>query len=896
MAVAQADGTWDEPTVRAFEHPPALVRVLDEAEEAIRKPLAKVRLFDRIFLLHRDWMTRITMLTLILAVFWGAVGGFDAFGFQAQVVGYATTGRLELSNQEIYSSVTLHGIRMLFGFAQQLEMAFFGFLLVNVLSLTPRFKWRLYSSVGLLNLGIVLIQGPIYLVPFNDNYFPSSGWYFLSPLGVKGESLYVVSPLFFVGWLLLCLAMFLWSWWMFSHFLAWYRTPGGRSGRLPVFFLFVLVTMILVPITYAPLAVSTVWDLGTYFAGWPINALANQVIFWMFGHGLVYLLFFLPVVALYLLIPILARRPAYSYRWAFVSAVLFVVLTPLLGIHHLYLAPLPSWSVWLTMAFSLAIVVPSAITFFSLWMTLKGVPSGQWEWNAVALFALLSFGGSIFGGLSGPMVATVPWDVSLHNSLFVLSHFHAITVLSIVAGGFALVYAFFPLLTGRIWFSPRLALGHFAMTLVGGLGLVLAFDQLGELGVLRRSFLLPAVAEVTLYQMVLFGSIVVILFGQLLFVLNGFLTVFLSPQYSGEGLSFDAAIRKAAQSTAFTARRVPFDDRPHVRSIPRARRERAERVWVGAVVLLLAVVLLAATPATLSTSNAIGGSGDPPSGTEFVTLHGQQYYWSVSESGRVNGSFDNVIVAYAGQWIHVNATATGATQDFYLPLRSESPVSFQVVPGTPSYSLFPAPATPGVYGAPDGEYDGPWFGQDVAALVVLPAPGTPFSLAPFVANSGEGDIYDPPIFAAGSADLVSDGSGLFNQSVPGPTLLAAAGSVSFDWTVPLSTIDVNNYLVNVTSNAPNQQQQYVIAHNYTLPFSFGVWAVVPTLGLREVSSALLRINAQETETANLSTGVYLYGVTQPIDYSYDPAADSGITTGSDAGFVMGLWGVLWVTT
>jgi heme/copper-type cytochrome/quinol oxidase subunit 1 len=886
----------DYPSIPSFEKPPALVSVLNETEEAIRARLAKLRLFDRVFLLHRDWMTRITMLMIILSIFWGAVGGFDAFGFQTQVVGYATSGTLELSNQEIYSSVTLHGIRMLFGFAQQLEMAFFGLLLVNVLSLTPKHKWRLYAAVGLVNLSIVFIEGPIYLVPFNDSYFPSTGWTFLSPLGVNGQSLYVVSPLFFLGFLFLSVGMLLWSWWMLTHFLAWYRTDAARAGRLPVFLLFLLVTVVLIPITYVPLLVSTIWDIGTYFAGWPINPLANQVIFWMFGHALVYVLFLLPITGLYLLLPILARRPPYSYRWAFVAALLFVVLTPLLGIHHLYLTPLPSWSVWLTMALSFAIVVPSAITFFSLWMTLKGVPSSQWEWNAVALFALLSFGGAILGGLSGPMVATVPWDVSLHNSLFVLSHFHALTVLAIAAGGFALVYAFFPILTGRSWYSRRLALVHFVLTAIGGLGLVLAFDQLGALGVLRRSFLLPAVAEVTLYQVVLFASIVVILVGQMFFVLNGFLTVFLSPVFSAEGLTFDEAVRKAAQSTCPAPRRVPISDVPFVRKVPRARRERVERVWVATVVVVLVVVLAASTPATFSTSNGIGAPADPPAGTEYVVMHAQQYYWAVSESGRVNGTFDNVIVAYAGQWVEINATASGATQEFYLPLRDQSPVSFEVIPGTPSYTLFPAPSTPGVYGAPDGEYDGPWFGQDVAALIVLPDPGAPTSLAAFEANSGEGDIYNPPIVAAASAQLVGDGAGLFNQSVPGPTLSASPGIVAFSWTVPLASIGVNNYLVNVTSNSARQQQQYVVAHNYTLPFDFGVWAVDPGTGLVVVTSAPLRINAEVTESANLTAGTYLYGIVEPVDYSYDPGGDSGVTTGSDAGFVMGLWGVLWVAS
>jgi heme bearing subunit I of the terminal oxidase len=883
-------------SISSFQNPPALGHLLDETEEAIRHRLSRLRLFDRIFLLQRDWMTRITMLMIILSIFWGAVGAFDVFGYQTQVIGFATGGTIELSNQEIYSSLTLHGIRMLFGFAQQLQMAFFGFLLVNVLGLTPRHKWRLYASVALINLSIILIEGPIYLVPFNDNYFPAVGWYFLSPLGLAHESLYVVSPLFFFGWLALCASVLLWTWWMASHLLTWYRSQAAESRRLPVFLLFIVATLVLIPLTYVPLVISTVWDLGTYFGNWAINPLLNQIIFWMFGHGIVYILFLIPITALYLLLPILSRRPPYSYRWAFVAAIMFVLLTPLLGLHHLYLTPIPSWSVWLTMVFSFLIIIPSAITFFSLWMTLKGVPRSQWEWNAVALFALLSFAGSILGGLSGPVVATVPWNVDLHNSLFILSHFHALTILSITAGGFALTYAFFPILTGRSWYSSRLALGHFLLTAIGGVGIVLAMDELGSLGVLRRAFIIPILPAITYYQLLLYGSIIVVLLGQLLFVLNGFLTVFWGSYFSSSGLSFDETVRKAAQSTCPTSRLVPIGDRHFVRTVSRARRERVEKLWVATVAILVVVLLAMYTPAVFSTSDAIGGPSSTPVGTEFVVLSGQQYYWTAIESGRVNGTFDNVIVAYAGQWINLNASAIDATQGFYLPLRNQGVVNIQVVPGSTSYALFQAPSVPGVYGSPESEYDGPWFGQDVTALVVLPAPGPFPTLAAFQSNGGGGDIYDPPVHAAATADLIGSPLGLFNSSVPGPTLTAPTGVVSFQWEIPLSSIGVNNYLVNVTSSDQTEQQQYVVDHDYVLPYTFGLWAIQPASGLVAVSSSSLTINSVQNVTDTLAAGAYLYGVIHPIDYSYDPSGDSGITTGSDAGFVMGLWGVLWVNS
>jgi heme bearing subunit I of the terminal oxidase len=892
----------EEQSVPVFERPPALIQFLDGTEEAIRLRLAKLRLFDRVFLLQRDWMTRITMLMLICGMLWGAVGGFDAFGFQTQVVAYVTQSTLHLSNVEIYSSVTLHGIRELFGFAQQLEMAAVGLLVVNAFGLVPRHKWTLYSSVALLNASMLLLQGPVYLVPFNDNYFPAVGWYFLSPLGVAGHSAYVVSPLWFLGWLALCAAVLLWTAWVVVHLVDWYRkNRSAAAGRqFPVFLWFVVGLLVLIPITYGPLVVSTVWDIGSAYAGWPISPLANQVIFWMFGHSLVYVLFLLPIIALYLLVPILARRPVYSYRFAVASAVMFVVLTPLLGLHHLYLAPLPSWETFLTMALSFAIVLPSAITFFSVWMTLKGVPRAQWEWNAVALFTALAFAGAIFGGLSGPAIATIPWDVDVHNSLFVIGHFHAMTILAITAGGYAILYAAFPILTGRRWFSPALARLHFLFTAVGGVTIVLAFQQLGELGVLRRTVIVPVLPAITLYELILFGGIVVILAGQLFFVANGFLTVWRGELFSASGLSFDEAVRAAAQSTVPASGRVPIADRPFTRHVPRARREWPEKAWVLTVTVLLAGALAASTPGAFAVGNGISGDPSDPAGTEYAAMYAQQYFWTVEESGPINGTFDNAIVAYAGEWVQLNLTASGATQSVLVPFRGQAVVDVQAVPGSSSYALFQAPGVPGVYGAPDGEYDGPWFGQDVAALIVLPPiASTGAGLAAFVANGGSGDIYDPPVMAAASASLVGNGEGVFNYSVPGPTLTASVptlgGPVAFNWTVPLASIGADNYLVNVTSNNPNQQQQYVISRNYTLPYSFRIVEITHATGLTPVSSGPLRIGQETTERVTLVPGVYLYGLPYPVAYSYNPNAESGDDTGVNTGFVMGLWGVLWVS-
>jgi cytochrome c oxidase subunit I len=892
-SIGETEGAPPSPL---FERPPILVRFLDQTEEQIRSRLAKLSIFRRIFLLERDWMTRITMLMVILSIFWGAVGGFDAFGYRTQVTAWALGQSLHLSNQEVYSSITLHGIRMLFGFAQQLEMAIFGLLLVNALGLTPRHKWALYLTAFSFNLGLIFIQGPFYIYPqFNDNYFPALGWYFLSPLGIRGLSDYVVSPLWYLGWLLLCLGVLLWTGWMLAHFRDWWRRHEGTRGtrRLPAFLLFILATLLLIPLSYVTVLISSAWDLANYFGLGPVAPLLNQVVFWFFGHGIVYLLFLIPVTTLYLLVPIFAKRPIYSYRFAFVAAVLFTVLTPILGIHHLYLTPLPSWSTWLTMFLSFLIIIPSAITFFSVWMTLKGVRARDWEWNGATLFLLLSFAGSIAGGLTGPDNATIGFDVDLHNTMFIISHFHAITLLSITAGGFALTYALLPILVGRLWYSPFLARAHFVLTAIGMAGMVLFMDFLGTDGVLRRELIFPRTPGIDAVQVGLTGFIVLTLVAQLFLLANGLLTLFKGELLSASGLSFDETVRRSAAST-HPRPTVPIDDVPFSRRVPRPMRERAERGWITVVSVLVAAVLIAASPLAISVGTGISTPSDPPAGSEYVTLVGEQYYWSVTESGPIHGTFDNVLVARAGQWISVNATATTASEGFYLPFRAAPTVNVEVVPDSWSYSVFQAPTAPGVYGVPNAEYNGPWFGQDVAALVVLPASGASASLSAFESSGGDGNVYNPPVVAANGAALVADQEGLFNDSVPGPTLSATSGPVAFDWTVPLSTIGIDNYLVNVTSNDPNGQANWVRSHNNTLPYRFGIYAINTTTGLVPITTGPLVVGPTVTESLNLAAGVYLYGLVTPVSYVYDPDGQSTWMTGSQEGSVMGLWGVLWV--
>ena len=338
---------------------------------------------------------------------WGPSAGLDAYGFQSQVVDYATISTITLTNQEIYSSITLHGLRMLFGFAQQLEMALFGLLAINAMGVKPRHKWALYTSVFLINASIMLLEGPFYLWP-RSTTTTSRRWLDVhSPARDPGQSSYVIGPLWFLGWFALCRRRPDLGGVDVRPLRDWFGTgPQGAPVACPCRSLFILATVIL---SRSPTARSSFRPSGTSGSttsdGGSTRS-STRSSSGCSGTGSSTSCSW-SRRRLYLLIPLLAKRPIYSYRFAILAAVLFIILTPLLGIHHLYLTALPQWSTCTTMVISFLIIIPSAVTFFSLWMTLKGVRRSQWEWNIVALFTVLAFAGSIAGGLSGPDLATI---------------------------------------------------------------------------------------------------------------------------------------------------------------------------------------------------------------------------------------------------------------------------------------------------------------------------------------------------------------------------------------------------------------------------------------------------------------------------------------------------------
>jgi terminal oxidase heme-binding subunit I len=440
-----------------------------------------------LFQLDKDWVTRATMAMIVMSVVWGILGVVDALMVRLVEATWGLYGFLPLTPQEYYASITLHAMRDLFGFAQQLEFAVFIYFTFKMLKLEPRAKWAFNASFVMFNIAFMLLEGPILIIngPGFDNYFPATGWYYLSPLGLPGYSYYVVSPMWYWGWMLLDVATMIQVVWITYHYAIYARTA---KEKLPLFLVFVLMNVLLYGIGYSGEVAANVWDLLAIYGLASMNPIANQIAFGILWHAVVYMAWLPAVAALYTLIPMISHREIYSDKMGRVAAVLYLVFSNNVPIHHLYMVNLPVALKLLTEALTYGVVLPSLMTFLNLWATAKGA---KVQWNVLTAFTVMTFAGSIFSGVTGIANATISFDAIIHETLWVVGHFHGFILLSIVPAGFAMLYLMIPMMTGRQWYSSKLMWAHFYGYLIGAALVVLGMDQLGLAGVIRKAEMYP---------------------------------------------------------------------------------------------------------------------------------------------------------------------------------------------------------------------------------------------------------------------------------------------------------------------------------------------------------------------------------------------------------------------
>ena len=415
---------------------------------------------------------------LVTAFLFYFVGGFLAEVMRTELA----TPDPDLLQPEVYNQfMTMHGTIMLFLWILPAGAAFANFLIPLMIGAED----MAFPRLNAVAFWMVPVGGILLLCSFFVGA-PQAGWTSYPPLsivsGVWGEEIWIMS-LLILGTSSILGAM------NFVTTIFKMRIPEMDIHSMPLFCWSMLATSALVLLGTPVLAAALIllsFDLiaGTSFfnptgGGDPI---VYQHMFWFYSHPAVYIMILPFFGVISEVLPVHARKPIFGYRAIAYSSLAISFLGLIVWAHHMFSSGTPGWLRMFFMATTMIIAVPTGIKVFSWCATLWG---GKLNLNSALLFGIGFLSSFLIGGLSGVMVASVPFDIHVHDTYFIVAHFHYVLFGGSVFGLFAGVYHWFPKMSGRM-VNETLGRIHFALTFVGFNLTFLPMHSLGLQGMNRR--------------------------------------------------------------------------------------------------------------------------------------------------------------------------------------------------------------------------------------------------------------------------------------------------------------------------------------------------------------------------------------------------------------------------
>jgi cytochrome c oxidase subunit I+III len=231
------------------------------------------------------------------------------------------------------------------------------------------------------------------------------------------------------------------------------RPPGMTLGKMPVYVWSMLVVGVMIVFAFPPVILATaLLELERAFH-WPFFVAASggdpvlwQHLFWLFGHPDVYIIFLPAAGMVSMMIPTMARTPLVGYRPVVLALLATSVISFALWIHHMFATGMPHHATALVSAASLLVAIPTGVQVFAWIATLwrGNVQRAAPTWFLLGFFAVF-----VLGGLTGVMLALVPYDWQAHDTYFVVAHLHYVMIGGLLFPVFAAVYYWAPLVAGK---------------------------------------------------------------------------------------------------------------------------------------------------------------------------------------------------------------------------------------------------------------------------------------------------------------------------------------------------------------------------------------------------------------------------------------------------------------
>jgi cytochrome c oxidase subunit 1 len=331
------------------------------------------------------------------------------------------------------------------------------------------------------------INVPAALVLFASMFVGGwdTGWTGYPPLSVRaplGMQLYFVA-VFFMG-----LSSILGAVNLIATILIM-RAPGMTMFRLPIFAWSVLATSIialtatqLISLSFVMVMMQRLLGMGFFDPAKGGNPILFQHLFWFYSHPAVYI-FVLPGLGIISeLLPVYSRKPLFGYKWVALSSMAIALAGFLVWAHHMFTSGMESFLRVPFMFTTLLVAVPTGIKYFSWIATMWG---GKLTFPTPMLFVMGALSVFLIGGLSGPPNGIVTTDLFVHDTYWIVGHFHATMFGGFVFPFFAALYYWFPKITGRMY-SERLGKIHFLLMTPAFWVQSLGQIQVGLKGMRRR--------------------------------------------------------------------------------------------------------------------------------------------------------------------------------------------------------------------------------------------------------------------------------------------------------------------------------------------------------------------------------------------------------------------------
>ena len=450
-----------------------------------------------------QWLTTVDHKRIGLLYIWSSFAFFIAGGIMALIMRLQlASANADIATGESYNAIlTMHGTVMVFLFAMPMLAGIANY----VVPLMIGARDMAFPRLNAVSLWTYVFGAIVLLASFGaDGGAAKSGWTAYTPLSGPEYSPGIGQDLWILGLHLAGVSSLLGAI-NFLVTIANMRAPGMTWTRMPLFVWSMVAQAILILLTVPVIAGALLLLILDRQVGADFflpdgggSAVLYQHLFWFFGHPEVYILILPAFGIISEVLPVFARKPIFGYRAVAFSSLGIAFISLAVWAHHMFTVGFSASLNSYFMVASYLVAVPTGVKVLNWIATLW---RGRISFTTPMLFALGMVAVFIVGGLSGIVVANFPVDYQVHDSYYVIAHFHYTLVGGMVFGIFAGLYYWFPKMTGRRY-DERLGKLHFWLMFIGFNLTFVPQHMLGLLGMPRRVYTYDREGVFEIYNLV----------------------------------------------------------------------------------------------------------------------------------------------------------------------------------------------------------------------------------------------------------------------------------------------------------------------------------------------------------------------------------------------------------